>query len=209
MADLPPGNRLLDWALGTFHAGLFVLTIVVALYRAGGLDDLLGGLNTLLGLAIYGLLWVVTEWTTRRALRGVEWRELAVRDPGELLSRGLGWGGVTGVLLLLVPAVILVIVAVPVQIAGMARMGLDRGPRILVEALQFLFVGAGALLIAFSVAFIVGAIVGAVFALVDALVLAAARFVFALRTGTRVGLSVSSRVISPDAAGPKQGTEGE
>src|SRR5688572_7759032 len=87
MAEPARGAQLLGWALGTMHTGLFVLAIVVPVYRAGGLDDVLGGLNSLLGLGLYGVLWAVTWWSTTRAVAGIDWHHLTAGDSGDLVLR--------------------------------------------------------------------------------------------------------------------------
>jgi hypothetical protein len=167
MAEPGRQTNLIGWALGTMHTGLFVLAIVLPLYRAGGLDDLLSGLNTVLGLGLYGLLWMVTWWTTSRAIAGVEWNRLTAEDTGELLLRGLRWGGTTGVLVLLLLAVLALAIAVASALGGGIPGGGDSSGAL---------VGAAAaattgLLLGLIVAFVLGAVVGAVLALIDAMVL--------------------------------------
>jgi hypothetical protein len=163
--------RLLRWALGTFHSGLFVLAIVLPLYQTGVLDDVLSGLSTPLGRGIYGLLWTITWWSTGRAIAGLDWSRLEAADVGDLLRRGLGWGGATGSLFVLGLAAFFIgatIVAVFVRgIPGAGDPSLAFAPVVVTAA--------AALPIAAVVGFVIGAVIGAVFALLDALALLACR----------------------------------
>ncbi len=170
MAEPVRKTPLLGWALGTMHAGLFVLAIVALLYRAGGLDDLLGGLNTLLGLGLYCLLWLVTWWTTSRAVAGVDWNALKAEDTGELLLRGLRWGGTTGILVLLGLALLALAIAVASAIGGRIPGGDPSGSLVGVAAAS-----TTGLLLGVIVAFVLGAVVGAGLALIDVVVLLACR----------------------------------
>jgi hypothetical protein len=160
-------SEVFGWALGTLHATLFVLAIVVSAFRAGGLDDLLGGLNTLLGLGLYGGLWMLTWWTTTRAVAGVDWRQVTAEDTGKLLLRGLRWGGATGVLVLLAVAVLLLANAMVGGIQG-GGAGTDALVGIAVASTTGLLIGS-------LVAFVLGGVVGVAFALIDVAALLACR----------------------------------
>jgi hypothetical protein len=50
---------LFAWALSTFHTARLVAVLVLLVHLSGGLGDLLSGLNTLLGLVLFALLWAV------------------------------------------------------------------------------------------------------------------------------------------------------
>jgi len=71
MADQPRLRALLTWSLAAFHAGFLFAGLIALAYSGGALGGLLGSLNTLLGLGLYGLFWLSTWWTTRRATRGM------------------------------------------------------------------------------------------------------------------------------------------
>ena len=121
----PPGpaaplpDPLLAWALGAFHTALFVFLAVFLVYRGGGLGNLLGGLNTLIGSGLFALLWATTGWTTRRAAgkvgaspaAGVSWN---------LLGGGGMWGAVNATLFLGVFLVPLAVFAVVVDFRQVA-----------------------------------------------------------------------------------------
>lgn len=89
-------DSLVVWALASFHTAALTAVIVASLYLAGALGDLLGGLDTLVGLGLYLGLWASTWWTTRRAFA-------AIADIGRdasvwgLLGTAGKWGGVNGV----------------------------------------------------------------------------------------------------------------
>jgi len=55
------GDRLSlqTWALATFDVALFVLVTVLAGHASGALADLLGGLSTLVGAAVFCVLWAL------------------------------------------------------------------------------------------------------------------------------------------------------
>lgn len=55
------GGRLSlsTWALATFDVALFVLVAVLAGHASGALADLLGGLSTLVGAAVFCVLWAL------------------------------------------------------------------------------------------------------------------------------------------------------
>src|SRR5207247_7824364 len=67
-----PKGGLVEWSLATFHASGFVLAIVFFLYSRDELGLALGGLNTLLGLALFVALWATTYLTTCRAVAGLD-----------------------------------------------------------------------------------------------------------------------------------------
>ncbi|WP_276300648.1 hypothetical protein [Halorussus lipolyticus] len=143
-------DSLVVWALASFHTAGLVALLVVALYLAGPLGDLLSGLDTVVGLALYLGLWAATWWTNRRAFR-------AIADAGDdaesvsasvVVGTGGKWAGVDGVLFLWMLLLAAVFPPSSVTLAGVA---------------YFLAFGG----IASLLAFVVGAIVGSLFALLD------------------------------------------
>ena len=153
--------RLIVWALATFHASAFVLVLVLVLYSRGALSGILGGLNTLVGFAIFLALWATTWYATRRALETLSWAE-AGASGGEavFVRRALRWGGVNGVLFL--------------AVLGCAQLALA-----LVQALsgagQFVPFGIAFAVLGAPFAFVFGAFVGVVLATLDLVLLSAAR----------------------------------
>lgn len=151
--DGPPSTtELRAWALASFHVATLV-AVGVGLLHAGGLvGDLLSGLGTLPGVALYLLLWVLTWRTNRRWL-------LAHGPPGrDAVRPALAWGAVTGVGFLSGPLAALLV--------------LDPTDVVVVV----IFAGVGT-----PVAAVVGAVVGGVFALVDAALAAVADAVVTTR----------------------------
>ncbi|MFC4359565.1 hypothetical protein ACFO0N_16605 [Halobium salinum] len=157
MADAERSDpvRLRDWALATLHTTLFVLLPLLAAFAVsapGRIGDVLGGLDTSLGLALFAYLWLVLWLATRRALAAATAGSLTSRSA---LRAGLVWGAVAGV--------------------GFV------GPLLLLSGLAvfvtsgnvfFLLVVAG---VGSLVATVVGAVLGLVFAAVDFGLLAVAR----------------------------------
>ncbi|WP_255150030.1 hypothetical protein [Halorarius halobius] len=133
------------WAFAAFHTALLVAVGVWVAHLTAGLGDPLAGLNTLLGLALYAVLWAVLYLATGRAF--------AAAPPGDsglraLLVAGAGYGAATGVALLAGLVVVGAVVAV-VTLGG---------------SLTILLVG----LFGTVVGAVVGAVLGVVFALLDA-----------------------------------------
>lgn len=92
MADSSHPDSLLVWCLASFHTGLFVLIPVTVAHSTGALGDFLGGLSTLVGLALYLWLWAITWWTNRRFLTTAS----LTADRTALIA-AVKWGGVNGV----------------------------------------------------------------------------------------------------------------
>jgi hypothetical protein len=143
-------------ALASFHVATLV-AVGVGLLHAGSLvGDLLSGLGTLPGVALYLLLWLLTWRTNRRWL-------LAHGPPGwDAVRPALTWGAVTGVGFLLGVLAALAVVLEPADLVVLV-----------------IFAGVGA-----PVAAVVGALVGGVFALVDAALDAVADAVVPTREST-------------------------
>lgn len=173
-------DRLLVFALGTFHAALITVLLVFVLHLQGTLHSLLSGLGTWSGFGIFIALWMVSWWATRGTLDGVDvWQE-----PGKLLGGALFWGAVAG------PIFLLALVAIAI-VPEFVKQGVG------VEDLVFLFF----LVIAAAVAALVGALIGAVLALIDHGLLAVARV--SLRDG---GEGVAKAVEVEDGGRPEEGS---
>jgi hypothetical protein len=145
----PDPDHLRDWTLATLHATVFTLVPLLALLLSGGLGDLLGGLDTAVGLALFAYLWLVLLLTTRRALAAVD---LAARRSA--LRAGLVWGAAAGV----------GFVGVVLLVAGTAVAATSGN-------LLFLPIAAG---VGSLVAAVVGALLGVLFAAIDLGLLAVA-----------------------------------
>jgi len=167
MAELTkPGtierDRLIAWALGTFHAGVLLVTLILLLHVTGGLASLLGGLNTESGLALFAVLWVTTVWSTNRTLQGTLGPALQTDVPVyRLVGRAVWRGGINGAAFLVGAGLIL---AIPIVLSGSR------------SAIYSLLAGA-LVLGTFGLlgAFLLGCLVGLLFAGIDVLLLMAAR----------------------------------
>jgi hypothetical protein len=174
MERQPRSDNLLVWSLATFHTGLFVLIPVVLLYLNGALGNLLRDLSTMFGVTVFGALWLTNWWCTRRAARGIDWTALLrpVFDP-RLLARGIVWGGINGILLLLALLIIALALLAP---GAIANQGLE-------AVSNFVAFGVFVLLLGLPIAFIIGAIMGLVFAVIDGILLQVSLYL--LRASTR------------------------
>ncbi|RKS81804.1 hypothetical protein BDK61_1098 [Haloarcula quadrata] len=136
---------LVTWTLATFDTALFVLLGVLAAHASGGLADLLAGLNTLVGVAVFCYLWALFVL----AVRWVHSRVALVDVPLQtLVLHGVAAGSVAGVAFLLG---LLAVALVPTIQGG----GVSLQTVVLV-----LLIGAG-------VAAIVGGVVGLLASLLD------------------------------------------
>jgi hypothetical protein len=90
-------DALSAWALASFHAAtLLVVPLALAHSVAPeAVGGLLAGLDTLVGLALYLVLWGSTWWTNRRYLAACTFA-----DASGTLGAGVRWGAVTGLPLL-------------------------------------------------------------------------------------------------------------
>ena len=96
------GASTATWALGSFHAAVLALLLVLLGFPGGGLGDALDGLNTAVGLAIFGLLWAISWWATARATRGLSLIDGALEGGArDMLSRSWAAGTLAGLALLL------------------------------------------------------------------------------------------------------------
>lgn len=96
----PERKGAVAWALGTFHAGVLVLVLVLLTYRSAGLGALLSGLDTLTGLVIFTALWATSVWTTRHPLAEGVWLSATPADRAVFFGQALRWGAATGTLFL-------------------------------------------------------------------------------------------------------------
>jgi len=155
---------LASWSLGTFHACVLAIALLVVVYRLGGLDDALAGLSTAHGFALFLGLWAATVFTTTRALEAYRRSPAAPGgDLGPLVPSALRWGALNGVLFLWY-------LAVTQLVAVLASR-----PRL--ETLMLVPAAMPFLSIASLVAFVVGALVGLVFGTIDVQLLRLARSV--------------------------------
>lgn len=141
----------MSWALGTFNSAALALALLLLLYPRGRFGDMLAGLSTLTGLALYVALWATTVYATRRALRGIDLLGDA-RAGDRFFGPALRWGGFTGFAFLLELAVIQIVSVV---------LGGDLRP---LSSLPLLIPFG---VIASLVAFVVGALVGVTLGAVD------------------------------------------
>lgn len=138
MADLT------RWAFATVHTALLVLLAVWVLHLSDALRDLLGGLDTLLGLALYAVLWAVVWLATGRAFDAAPPTSSSTRT---LVKQGFLYGALTGVGFLVV-----------VLVGAFLATLVFGGP--VLSVLIFAFIGT-------VVAAVVGGVLGTGFALLD------------------------------------------
>jgi len=93
-------SGLLAWALGTFHACVLGLVLLLLLYPGGRLGQTLAGLETVTGLLLFIALWATSVWTTRRAVADGVWLSTTPTDRAAFFGQALRWGAATGVLFL-------------------------------------------------------------------------------------------------------------
>ena len=136
---------LVTWTLATFDTALFVLLGVLAAHASGSLADLLSGLNTLAGVAVFCYLWALFVLAVRWVNSRVVFRDTPFRT---LVLHGVAAGCVTGVAFLLG---LFAVALVPTIQSGGVR------PQ---AVLVVLLIGAG-------VAAVVGGVVGLVASLLD------------------------------------------
>ena len=153
------GASMATWSLGSFHAAVLTLLLVLLGFRGGGLGDALGGLNTAVGLAIFALLWAISWWATARATRGLPSIDSALESgAAHIFWRAWGAGGLAGLVFLLSLAVV-ALLANALDDPGRIR---DARPDLLV-ALVVLFY----LAVASAFAYVIGGLIGVAFALLD------------------------------------------
>jgi hypothetical protein len=86
-------DALSAWALASFHAALLVLVPLALAHGVApnAVGGLLAGLDTLVGVALFLVLWGSTWWSNRRYLAACEFG-----DSRGVLRAGARWGAVTG-----------------------------------------------------------------------------------------------------------------
>ena len=155
-----PG-RLVAWALATFHTVAFVLVALLVAFRSGSLTGSLASLNTVVGFAVFLLLWGVTRYTTGRALA----TSRSGLAGGKPLSRPYRWGALTGWFFL----------------AGLVVAGAVAAPFVNPQAGAAGSAGVVAFgVIATPFALVLGAIVGMLFAAIDIVLIEVARAIAGL-----------------------------
>lgn len=140
-------DGLTVWALATFHTVAFVLVVLFLGYRGGGLAGALGSLNTGIGFAAFGGLWLITRYTTRRAVAASKLGS----GPAAFVPCALRWGAITAWSFLLL-FVLAALVAAPFAVPGNGVPNLS----------LFAFGVIGS-----PLALIIGALVGAVLGAID------------------------------------------
>ncbi|MBX0322078.1 hypothetical protein EGH21_03430 [Halomicroarcula sp. F13] len=139
-----PALSLTAWALATFDVALFVLAALLPIHAAGALADLLSGLDTLLGVAVFCYLWALFVLAVRWVLSDAG-LDAPLRT---LVPRGVAAGSAAGAAFLLG---VLVVAVGPLVVTG------DVPP---LSALLVTLVGG-------AVAAVVGSLVGLLLGAVD------------------------------------------
>jgi hypothetical protein len=165
----------LAMALGTFQTCVLVFVLLALFWFLGDLGKLLGGLSTAAGIGVFLLLWLTTLYCTLHALDEVGLEKLD-GDPvvGMLLS-GAKWGGLDGMLFLLVPLM------PALMVLSLDALFTDD----LAAGVGGFYAGTFVLMIAAAFAAFIGAQIGVIAALIQVVLLYAARRV--VSTEPRVG----------------------
>jgi hypothetical protein len=167
------GQRVAVFMLTSFNLGLVALLVIVALHLGGGLGGALGGLNSLVGLALYAGAWGLVRWGVGRGLSPLDLTGVALPTWGDALEAGAKGGAV-------VALAVTAGLGVLVLGLGLLMLALGDEPRPSVaEAAR----GVGALTLAVIVystvggfvASVIGALVGGALALIDRALLGVAR----------------------------------
>lgn len=153
---------MLAWALGTFHACVLGLVLVLLLYPTGGFGQLLAGLETLTGLLIFVALWATSVWTTRHALADGVWLSTKPTDRAVFFIHALRWGAATGTLFLAELGAILLVRTLIVAPGALDLLGV-------------VAFGAFAGIIGMLFAFVIGGVVGVTLGVVDLVALTLAQ----------------------------------
>lgn len=175
MDDVTRRMRLLAWAMATFHTVFFFLLFVILVYLSGNLGQLLSSLNTLVGVAIFVLLWLTTAFCTGHVVQSVE--PAALEHPfasfnviKRVMVKSAFWGGVNGFIfligLLLILAIVLLTAIIPVLFS----------PEVIGLVASVGFFTS----IASVIALILGGVVGIVFSMLDFVILGIASLAFKL-----------------------------
>lgn len=145
---------IVGWALAAFHSTTLVVMLVTLLYLWAPVGELLAGLQTVVGLALYLVLWATTLWTNKHWPRDTRLTiDGTAINSSSFLRTSFKWGGVTGSVFFIA----LVILAVAAQTVPTSLF-----PLVIV-------------LIGVIVAFVIGGITGCIFAFTDLALLRIAR----------------------------------
>ena len=147
--------QLIGLALGTFNVTLLFLVLILPLHLFGELGDLLEDLNSVLGLALFGLLWVVTSYCTYRGVE--ESGAMQGARTADTLRSSLRWGAING--MAFAAGLIAGFTALSVVVA---LASLSLGP-----AVFLLIFGVIALMIGGIVGALVGVALGVIFGMID------------------------------------------
>ncbi len=139
--------ELRRWAFAAFHTALLVAVGVLAVHLGGAVGDLLRGLNTAVGLGVYGLLWAIAWAVTGPAFAAAPPAAAPIRG---LVGHGALYGAVTAVGFLLA------------LVLGGGTLPVLQGDLSVSAVLLVASIGSVA-------ATVVGALVGALFAAIDGL----------------------------------------
>jgi hypothetical protein len=89
---------LVALALGTFHAVILALQLVLGLYHTTDLGHLLASLNSTIGLAVFAVLWATSVYCTHRGLQDAGLAPGHTAPADSVLNKGLAWGAWNGML---------------------------------------------------------------------------------------------------------------
>jgi membrane protease YdiL (CAAX protease family) len=148
----------LGFVLGTFQTCVLVFVALVVLFLADDLGNQLDGLSTLLGIALFLVLWLTTCYFTLCA-----WRQLRVdilrRDSlGRMMLYGMKWGGLEGMVVALTVVVFYFLIFLAL---GLAEGGLLE----ISSALVFSVLGA---IFGGTVGMAIGGFLGLIAAVIEA-----------------------------------------
>ena len=149
-------ERLLAFALGTFHVALLTLVLILALFLMTDLGEAHAELNTAVGLTVFGVLWATSVYCTHRGMRDAGLQPCEDAPAANVLSNGLTWGAWNGVLfiwcLLATGFIALLVIAV------------SEGGDAVADVIVFGVIAFG---VGTIVSAVVGAFVGVLFAVLD------------------------------------------
>jgi hypothetical protein len=89
---------LLGFGLGTFHAVMLTLGLLLPLYLTTDLGETLAGLSTAIGLAVFAALWGTSVYCTCRGISEAGLRSGQPALFGAVLRSGETWGAWNGVM---------------------------------------------------------------------------------------------------------------
>jgi hypothetical protein len=162
------GDRLLRFAVSAFHVTALMTAIFLFLHADGEVGDLLGGLSSWVGIAIYLWLALVTAWTTHRGLGDHEVARPAADPWPGMWLRGVLWSSINGMLFLAG-------IAVAFGGFGLAGTLAEGEPFNALAALQGVLVFVAYTALGMLLAALVGAVLGLVIVTIDLVALALGR----------------------------------